>query len=362
MKNIWTLLFILAAGISLKAQTMKWIALPKGSSAGKCVCASPTKSNLQCYALEYTPDVSGTLTSYTTAFLVSCTSKGSPIEKNEACYMVGKVDIMNGCSEVGKMMMISAGNSGTGINSVIEAGRPIYLHQVCFSIPEGETITIEKEETTQLTTSVDLAIGKAVTEFPVYEKQTIANPKYDAVNPTDWLDVKTAPVGDHKSQVDWSVSSDQDIAEFIVEHSVDGVNFKPIGNVKPNPTIGGVHAYQFTHDKAMTGKNYYRIELSHGQNGFEYSPVRTVTFSDQPFKVKVSPNPATDYILVEVSGQKQSYDVRLFDAAGKLVQEQKLEMKAVQTKLKVDGLNAGVYTVQVTCGEEVFSEKIAVAR
>ena len=53
MKNIWTFILILAAGFSLNAQTMKWIALPKGSSAGKCVCAAPSKSNLQCLQAKF---------------------------------------------------------------------------------------------------------------------------------------------------------------------------------------------------------------------------------------------------------------------------------------------------------------------
>ena len=362
MKNVWTLIFILSLGCSLSAQTMKWTPLPKGASAGKCVCAAPSKSSLQCYTLEYTPAVSGVLTSYTTVFLVSCTSHGSPIDKNEACYMTGKVDVKDGCSEIGKMMMISAGNTGTPINSTIQSGKPVFLHQVCFNIPEGESITIETEATPNLTTSVDLAIGTAVTEFPAYVTQSILHPKYDVVRPTEWLDIKTVPAGDHRTQIDWSVTSDRSISHFAIEHSLDGVNFKPIGEVKANADGSGMQVYQFTHSKASTGKNYYRIQLIHAQSDFEFSPVRTVSFGEQPFTVRVSPNPATDYILVEVSGQKQDYEIRLFDANGKLLHEQTPDMKTVQTKLKVDGLGAGVYTVQVKCGDELFSEKVAVTK
>jgi hypothetical protein len=362
MKNICTLILILASGFSLNGQTMKWIPLPKGSSTGLCVSSAPSKSTLQCYSLEYIPNVSGVLTSYTTAFLVSCTSKGSAIDKNESCYMSPKVSVQDGCSQVGKVMMISAGNSGTAINSYIKAGQPIYLHQVCFDIPEGESISVEKDPTLNFTTSVDLAIGTAVTEFPAYVTQSILHPKYDVVRPTEWLDIKTVPAGDHKTQIDWSVTSDRSISHFAIEHSLDGVNFKPIGEVKADANGSGIHVYQFTHAKASTGKNYYRIQLIHAQSDFEFSPVRTVSFGDQPFTVRLSPNPATEYILVEVSGQKQDYEIRLFDANGKLLHEQTPDMKTLQTKLKVDGLGAGVYTVQVKCGDEFFSDKVAVTK
>jgi len=276
--------------------------------------------------------------------------------------MAAKVNVINGCSEVGKVMMISAGNSGTTTNSVIKSGQSVFLHQVCFAIPEGESISLEKDPSHDLTTSVDLAIGKAVTEFPEYVTQTIAHPKYDVVRPTEWLDIKTAPAGDHKTQIDWSVTSEQSISHFAVEHSVDGVNFAPIGEVKANANGSGINVYQFTHAKAATGKNYYRIQLIHVQSGHEFSPVRTVSFDGQPFTVRLSPNPATDYILVEVSGQKQDYEIRLFDANGKLLNEQTPDKKTAQTKLRVDGLGAGVYTVQVKCGDELFSDKVAVTK
>jgi len=361
MKNIWILLILLLAG-SLHAQTMKWVPLPKGTSAGKCVCAAPTKSNLQCFALEYTPKVTGILTSYTTLFFVSCTSKGSPISENQACYMVNKVDVIDGCDRVGKLRMVSSGNSGSGTNSYVEADKPIFVHQVCFNIPAGETITIEKQEGIQFTTSVDLAIGKAVTEFPEYITQTVTNPKYDMVSPTEWLDIKTAAAGDHKTQIDWSVSTDRGIDHFEVEHTMDGVHFKSVGQVKADPTAKGMRVYQFTHPNAGTGKNYYRIQLIHVDDKTEYSPVRTVSFDAQPFTVHVSPNPATDFINVKVSGQKEDYIIWMYDAAGKLVLEQKPDVKTTETRLKVDGLNAGVYTVQVKCGEELFTEKVAVAK
>lgn len=277
VKAICTLILSMGASISPHAQTMKWVPIPTGSSLGKCTCAATSRNELQCYALEYIPHVTGVMTSYTTAFLVSCTSKGSPVAKNESCTISSKVNLIDGCSESGKVMMISAGNTGSKMNSAIVADQPIYLHQVCFEIPKGETITIELAPNTSLTCAIDLSFGKAMTEVPKFISQAISHLKYDTANPTEWLDVKAALAGDYKVQLDWSVSTENGIDYFEIEHSVDGVNFRNIGKMKANPVLRGISVYQFTHNDALSGRNYYRIQLVHVQGEDEYSPVRMIT-------------------------------------------------------------------------------------
>ena len=281
VKAIFILVLSMGASINPHAQTMKWVPIPKETSLGKCACAATSKDEWQCYALEYTPHVSGVMTSYTGAFLVSCTTKGSPVKRNESCTISSKVNLMDGCSESGKVMMISAGNTGTSMSSTIVAGQPVYLHQVCFEIPKGETITIDLAPNTSLTCAIDLSFGKAMTEVPKYVSQTIGYLHYDMVSPTEWLDIKTALAGDHKVQLDWSVSTENGIDHFEIEHSVDSVNFKRVGEVKADPAMHDISVYQFTHDNASPGKNYYRIQLVHVQLGNEYSPVRMITFREK---------------------------------------------------------------------------------
>ncbi len=106
-------MLVLGAVSVMQAQTMRWIPTPAHSVSGRCSDQS-TKSGLtQCYTLEYTPAVSGVLTSYTTGFLVSCTSLGSAIAKNQSCTMTPNNREVNGCDALGKVLMNSSGNSGS---------------------------------------------------------------------------------------------------------------------------------------------------------------------------------------------------------------------------------------------------------
>src|SRR5688500_17376117 len=84
MKNIF-LILIAVLPFASNAQTMKWV--PSQS----------VKQHLLCYSLEYTPNVSGVLTSYTTAFFISCTSAGSAVVKNESVVMNNHVNLIDGC-------------------------------------------------------------------------------------------------------------------------------------------------------------------------------------------------------------------------------------------------------------------------
>lgn len=360
MKNILSLLFLMTAVLGLQAQTMKWVPLPKGTNAGTCQSATTVKNDYLCYALEYTPSVSGTLTSYTTGFLVSCTSQGSPIVRNESCVMANNVNLTNGCAEFGKSLMNSSGNTGTGVNSSLTAGRPVTLHQVCFSVPEGESVRVDEDEVTDLTTSIDLGNGNTITELPTYTSKVIAHPKYDAVLPTSWLDFKLISAGDRSVQLDWSVISDQAVNGFAIERSADGVDFEKIGEIRDITLQAKVNSFQYFDHNAQVGTNYYRIQMLNRWGQADGSPVRWVEFERTPFQVTITPNPATDYLMVELEGQEGETEIRIMDINGKIALFEKLDAKTVQKRLTLQHIPDGVYTVQVKSGERIYTEKISI--
>ncbi len=360
MKKIAFFVLFLAGTLKSEGQTMKWVSIPQGTAAGKCVCAASTKNNYMCYALEYIPAVTGTLTSYTTGFFVSCTSVGSPVAKNLSCSMTDNAKVINGCSDSKKILLNSSGNSGNALNSQIVAGKPVYLHQVCFVLPEGESITIEEEELTDLTTSVDLGAGQVATEYPAFEKQVISKPRYDDALPTSWLDFKAVRAGEQVSQLDWTIKTDQPVSGFAIERSVDGTNFEKIGELQAPDGVLKVNSFQYLDHHAGMGKNYYRIHLYDRWGKSDDSPVRWVSFEDLPFSVSVTPNPASDYLLVDIHGRKNAYEISLFDAQGQRIMLEKPEFSNVQTRLNIESLRSGVYTVQVKSGEDTYTEKISV--
>jgi hypothetical protein len=276
--------------------------------------------------------------------------------------MTNNVKEISACTSVGQVLFNSSGNTGTSQLSQVEADKPVILHQVCFQVPAGESVTIMEDQLTDLTTSIDVAGSGAVSEFPEYVTQTITRPRYDAAKPAALLDFQSTGAGDRIAQLDWSVSNEKDASGYIVERSQDGQNFMPVGEVQALPTADAVKGYQFVDSKAAYGKNHYRLQMLTTQGATEFSPVRTVTFYENPLTVSVSPNPADDFILVDVLNAKGDYNIRIMDVDGQLMKDHRSLQQTRQAKLDIQDLNPGVYLILVHAGDESCNEKLVITK
>src|SRR5688572_26237834 len=276
MKYFFLLLLAVCTHL-ISAQTMSLIPLAKGSIYGSCVNTDPKKQGQLCYGLQYTPDTTGTLTSYTTGFFVSCTSIGAPITVNKSCTMSNQVSMQNACSESNLVLINSSGHSGSSANNKVEKDVPVILHQICFSIPLGESVTFREDEVTDLTVSIDIAGGVYVTEYPTFTQVEIKRPRYDVSKPTAFLDFKIVPLVDFTTELDWTTSKDADTDHFIIERSSDASDFITIGEVSVGETGVDKEIYQFMDKAALEGNNYYRLQQVNSRGEIEYSPIRMVT-------------------------------------------------------------------------------------
>jgi hypothetical protein len=360
MKYLLTFIVLSLMTPVLRSQTMKWIPMDASMAKGLCNPESGKKQQQLCYVLQYTPAISGVLTSYTTGFFVSCTSMGSAVAKNQSCTMINNVNTINGCDGTGVVLMNSSGNSGTLANSKVEAGVPVIIHQVCFSIPYGESITIKEDPVTDLTTSIDLASGVPQTEYPTFEDVTIRHNRPDVAKPI-WLDFKGIPAGERVAQLDWSTSETVNPSHYIVERSFDGTGFVSIGTVESNDGNRHINSYQFFDKAAAAGKNYYRLQQVSLDGKTTYSPVRIVTFSVNQFSVSVTPNPADEYLQVNIQNPLSKSTIKLIDDAGRLVLDEKNDNKLLKSRLDVKKLNPGIYTLLVETEKDTYTEKVVIA-
>lgn len=366
MKYIISALAVMLCMANVNGQLMRLVPFEKGISSGKCLPNS-AKGNpqLKCYALEYTPNQSGVMTGYTTGFFISCTSKGSAVDFNASCVMKDNTRVLDGCTEGGVVLLNSSGNSGTSLNNTVTAGQPVILHQVCFTIPIGESISIREDEATDLTTTIVTSSGIAVTEYPLFTEAIVKNIRPDVGRPVAFLDFKGTPAGDFVTQLDWTATRTTDVSHYIIEKSIDGQYFTPLTTVPAVVTEGAANEfYQFIDTKAVEGKNFYRLrEVMRDESATgEFSPVRVVTFGSKGFSVDASPNPATEFITVKIQSKNPQSIIQLIDGTGRVVLENKTEENIRQARLEIRNLNSGVYTLLVKSGDDTFTDKIMVVK
>jgi hypothetical protein len=93
---------------------------------------------------------------------------------------------------------------------------------------------------------------------------------------------------------------------------------------------------------------------------FEYSNIISINNSKSDFVFKAYPNPATDYLNLSIKAIKKSNsDLRIVDAYGRIVVQQKLIVeKGTQAMyLDINKLATGIYNVQCIIDGESFNQK-----
>lgn len=362
MKYNVSWMMVLCITAALQSQTMRWTPVNGPAKFGKCSFTEDKSMQSQCYVLEYVPAVSGVLTSYTAGFFVSCTSLGSAISENQSCSMSSNIRLVNGCSSVGQVLMSSSGNTGSAINNKIEAGVPVILHQVCLTIPLGESVTIEEDPVTDLSTSVDVVGGTFATEYPDFEKAVFHRKRYDDAVLTAFLDFQGTRAGHLVSQLDWSTTPGINTSGFQVERSADAEHFVTIGDQKASDDNDRLNSYQFFDRNATLGDNFYRLRLADANGEVSYSPVRKVTFDLYPFAVTATPNPAKDRMYVRIANARLTGQIILLDVTG--VERLRKDFDPGQSTQEVllDQVEPGTYTLIVTSDTDTHLEKVVVLR
>jgi len=144
---------------------MRWVLMSGNTTSGSCSSATNCQSGTICIGLQYTPGVTGTLTSYTTGFFVNCFNGNNPILYNASCVMIDNSETFEDCAGSGILLMNSSGNAGT---LAVKKHVPVILHQVCLQLGSGGSILFDEDEGTDLTTSVELQGGGLFSELPDY--------------------------------------------------------------------------------------------------------------------------------------------------------------------------------------------------
>lgn len=93
-------------------------------------------------------------------------------------------------------------------------------------------------------------------------------------------------------QIEWSNLTERDLSVYLVEHSVDGINFTAINQVQPKNNRNDRADYTDFHATPATGANYYRIRANEITGKIVYSKILRVEIGGGVKKsLTLYPNP-----------------------------------------------------------------------
>ena len=158
--------------------------------------------------------------------------------------------------------------------------------------------------------------------------------------------------------VRWATASEYKNAYFAVQSSVDGQQYRTVGQVSGHATTSIPHSYTWTDanlERYSASVIYYRLRQVDSDSSSHYSPVRTVTTAPLAgLKVSAYPSPSGLPCNLHIDAdQAGPATLRLTDILGHVVAENKLVLGLGDNSLPLEAakvLPSGIYFLQVEQG------------
>lgn len=154
----------------------------------------------------------------------------------------------------------------------------------------------------------------------------------------------------------WTTVSEQDLAFFELERSVDARFFETIKRVTAVGITTKTQLYSFKDNFALNGNNYYRLKMVNRDGTFEYSEIQIVNFVKGDGVMTIYPNPNSGQFRINVTNKNDELEsVAVYSALGILLYEN----RNVE-KMDLRDFGAGVYWIFVRIEGTVYKERIVV--
>ncbi len=144
----------------------------------------------------------------------------------------------------------------------------------------------------------------------------------------------------------WTTANEVNVSHFDVLHSTGGSkDFKVIGSVQAVNIKELVNEYQFTHQNAPDGYNFYRIREV-DLDGYEgFTEIINVVMEASNISWTIYPNPAQDHLSIRSTVIIPDSRVMILDVTGRTLYDQHVSFESKEAILDLSKLGAGVYHV-----------------
>jgi Secretion system C-terminal sorting domain len=149
----------------------------------------------------------------------------------------------------------------------------------------------------------------------------------------------------------WQTATETNTSHFDIERSPDGKIFEKIGAVKAK---GSNSAYQYVDKIGAFSTIYYRLKINDLDEKNDYSKIVSVKQAGK-LKVKIYPNPAQQFVTVEMD-EVSDATISVVDVLGKKLY-QKTGVTG-QSSIDLSSFSSGIYFIEIEAKDVKFREKI----
>jgi hypothetical protein len=164
-------------------------------------------------------------------------------------------------------------------------------------------------------------------------------------------------------KLQWQTAQEQNSKNFIVQRSIDGINFTDLTIIQATGNSSVITTYNYTDGVSLltSKKVYYRLQQNDKDGTYTYSDILTIKTDKQKQDLMVLTNPVKNEITVQAYFAQKGYaNVTIINNEGKIVTQKSI---AVQeginvSKILINDLAKGVYILKINTENENYTEKI----
>lgn len=248
----------------------------------------------------------------------------------------------------------AGGNDFSSYIEILDAGGTV----VSTSSVVTFTINENQELWKQVTGTAFLPAGNYTFSFVVNNFANCDN-AFLCVTPSCALPLKLSlfegVVNNCTNVLNWKSESEENVKQYEVEYSENGINYVKAGEVVAINNISGAN-YHFTHTAAVNEKNFYRLKMVDKNGSFIYSKQVIVknNCAKKAFVQMLSVNPVKDIVQLAVSGLQTNSSLIIYNAHGN-----KVDVVTINNGIHVLDMNkfaSGIYffKIKTPVGTEVL--------
>jgi hypothetical protein len=166
-------------------------------------------------------------------------------------------------------------------------------------------------------------------------------------------------------EVAWQVAAELNVAQYIVQKSVDGNSFVPIGTLAARGGSNTTTGYQFVDANPSAGNNFYRVQVLNRDGKIEYSPVVKINSASGNPGISVYPNPVVNTHRLNLSLQyvkAGTYRFSLCNSEGQRVAAKTIYHAGGNStqSFGLPLLDAGIYRIELRGSNQRFIQLLVV--
>ncbi len=150
-------------------------------------------------------------------------------------------------------------------------------------------------------------------------------------------------------ELEWMVAHTERGDAFQLERAATGAQFSPLYSTVVETASAGKTTFQYTDEAPLRGDNFYRVRQTGIGGKVSYSSTVLLRNLGESRSLVLFPNPAATQIRLRIEGtlSGKPVEAQVYNAAGQLLAQFRLEAGAPKYDLDISGWAAGSYFLRV---------------